>query len=526
MKQERPQSTLRRRILHQSIAAFLFFILMAPQAHAQTGAVVYLDSLRQVIRGFGAANIRPWRPDMTAGEIQTAFGTGPGQLGFSILRLRVPSATTEFALNLPTAQAAYNMGVTIMASPWSPPAAMKTSNNIVGGELYDTSYASYAAHLKSFVDYMAANGVPLYAVSVQNEPDITVTYESCDWTSAQMLKFVKEQGNAVATKLMAPESYNFNPTIANAILNDSAATANIDIIAGHIYGGGRTPYPLAAQKGKELWMTEYLINSPGSGANMDTSWQGAMATAVSIHDVMNAGMNAYIWWYIVRYYGPIADGERLDPKGSVTKKGYAMSQFARFIRPGYQRVLSWVPRGMVSMTAYKSNSKVIVVALNSDTSSVEQTVTLQNLAAPMSVSALTPYVTSATKNCEAGTSVAVSKDSFTATLDASSITTFVGDIVVGVEEEPSVPRTTELFQNYPNPFNPETAVSYQLSEATAVRMSIFDLLGREVDVLVDEVKGPGVHKVVWNASHVPSGMYFCRLLAGSYVGTRKMLLLR
>ena len=70
---------------------------------------VYLDNVHQIIRGFGAANILPWRPDMTADEINKAFGTGDGQIGFSLLRLRVPSDTAEFSLNVPTALAAHSM---------------------------------------------------------------------------------------------------------------------------------------------------------------------------------------------------------------------------------------------------------------------------------------------------------------------------------------------------------------------------------------------------------------------------------
>ena len=118
-----------------------------------------------------------------------------------------------------------------------PPAWMKSNNNIVGGRLNDTSYAGYATHLKAFADYMSSNGVPLRAISIQNEPDVNVNYESCDWTASEMLKFVKENAPAIGTDIIVPESYNFNHTISDAILNDPAAAANVSIIGGHIYGG-------------------------------------------------------------------------------------------------------------------------------------------------------------------------------------------------------------------------------------------------------------------------------------------------
>lgn len=527
LKRARQPKPCWRSIKGLVITLILSTLIPRFQLNAQTTEiVVHLDSLRQVIKGFGAANILLWRPEMTANEIQKAFGTGPGEIGFSLLRLRIPPDVGGFAINVANAQAAHAMGATIIASPWSPPASMKTINNTTGGRLREDSYAAYAAHLKSFVDFMASNGVPLYAVSVQNEPDIQVNYESCDWNATEMVKFIGQHGNSVGTKLIAPESFQFIPTIANAILNDSAATANVDIIGGHIYGGGRAPYPLAAEKGKELWMTEYLINSPGSGPDMDTSLKGAIATAASIHDVMNAGMNAYIWWYIVRYYGPIADGERGDAKGSVTKKGYVMSQYARFVRPGFVRVLVQVPRTPlpVYLTAYKSDTKVIMVVLNSGPSSIDQPIRIQNL--PGTITALTPYVTSKTKNCEPGAAITVTNGTFTATLADSSITTFVADIVSDVETGSAIPQTFELSQNHPNPFNPETEIQYQTPEASQVTLTVYDVLGREVATLVNEQLPAGMHRVTWNAGGFPSGMYLYRLTANGFVETKKMILLQ
>ena len=499
-------------------ALILQCMILLPQTHAQTNpAIVYLDSLRQVISGFGAANIVPWRPDMNADNILKAFGTGPGQIGFSLLRLRIPYQTSEFALNVPAAQAAYGIGVKVFASPWTPPAWMKTSNNIVGGRLYDTSYASYAAHLKSFVDFMSGNGVPLHAVSLQNEPDIQVTYESCDWNGAEFIKFLKEQGTNVGTKIIVPESFNFNHTMSDAILNDSSAASKVDIIGGHIYGGGLTAYPLVAAKGKEFWMTEHLV--------LDTTWTAVFGTGKEIYDCMNAGMNAYIWWYIVRFYGPIHEN------GYVTKRGYVMSQYSRFIRPGYHRVLTTIPRGKVFLTGYKSSSKLVIVALNTDTSKVAQTISLQNLWG--TAASVTPYVTSSTKDCQQGSVIPISDGSFTDTLDASSVTTFVANVVVGVKDVPDVPHSYMLSQNYPNPFNPVTVIRFELPVASRVSLTVTDLLGREVATLVRGELAAGYHQTEWNAQAVASGLYFYRLEVTAiqnpemvFVETRKMLLLR
>jgi glucuronoarabinoxylan endo-1,4-beta-xylanase len=81
-------------------------------------------------------------------------------------------------------------------------------------------------------------------------------------------------------------------------------------------------------------------------------------------------------------------------------------------------------------------------------------------------------------------------------------------------------------QNYPNPFNPTTVVSYQLPVAGNVKLSVYDLLGREVAVLANERKMPGTYEVTFDGSNLASGVYLYRLQSGSLVQTRKLLLLK
>jgi len=336
---------IKKSLLYKSktIAIIFFSITISyffTESHAQNSAIINFDSTHQIISGFGGANVIIFgRPNMTDSQIETAFGTGEGQLGFTILRLSIQTNSNQWSTNVNAARKAYDMGAKIIASPWSPPASMKSNSSTVGGELNESSYADYAAHLNAFADFMSNNDAPLYAISVQNEPDISVTYESCDWSPSQMLKFVKENGSSIGTRLMAPESFQFRRNMSDPLLNDSIAAANLDILAGHIYGGGLSNYPLAKEKGKEIWMTEYLINSGSTSStnptSVDTGLVGAMQTAKSIHDCMVANMSAYVWWYIVRFYGPIDDGTFNSANaGNITTKGYVMSQIARFVRPG------------------------------------------------------------------------------------------------------------------------------------------------------------------------------------------------
>jgi hypothetical protein len=89
-----------------------------------------------------------------------------------------------------------------------------------------------------------------------------------------------------------------------------------------------------------------------------------------------------------------------------------------------------------------------------------------------------------------------------------------------------MPVDYSLAQNYPNPFNPTTNISYSLKATGNVRLSVFDLLGREVATVVNGVQSVGEHQVSFNAANLGSGIYFYRLQAGNTVMTKKMMLLK
>jgi len=91
---------------------------------------------------------------------------------------------------------------------------------------------------------------------------------------------------------------------------------------------------------------------------------------------------------------------------------------------------------------------------------------------------------------------------------------------------PFAPRTYVLNQNYPNPFNPSTTITYELPKSSVVRLSVYDLLGREVSVLVNERRNAGSHEVNFDAAGLSSGTYIYRLQAGDFVQTRRLVLLK
>ena len=103
----------------------------------------------------------------------------------------------------------------------------------------------------------------------------------------------------------------------------------------------------------------------------------------------------------------------------------------------------------------------------------------------------------------------------------------LGNKVIGVENENNnLPVEYSLEQNYPNPFNPATKITYSVAASGFVSLKVYDIVGRETAVLVDEHKPAGTYSLKFDASKLSSGMYFYRLIAGGFIETRKMILLK
>ena len=92
--------------------------------------------------------------------------------------------------------------------------------------------------------------------------------------------------------------------------------------------------------------------------------------------------------------------------------------------------------------------------------------------------------------------------------------------------EENVPEEFSLYQNYPNPFNPETKIKYTMPSSSIVTLKVYDVLGNEITTLVNKEKQPGIYEVEFNASNFSSGIYIYRLQTGSFIETKKMMLLK
>lgn len=388
-------------------------------------ATINVSAQRQTIKGYGAMAHAAWIGDLTASQRETAFGTGEGRLGFSILRIPVGESSADFGRDLATAKRAVELGVTVFASPWNPPASMietfTRGSQTNAKRLRYSSYAAYAQHLNDFTTYMRNNGVPLYSISVQNEPDYA--HDWTWWTTTEMVRFLKENAGSISTRVMAPESFQYVKSVSDPILNDAAALANVDIIGAHLYGTSYSnfPYPLFKQKGagKELWMTE--VYYPNSNTNSGDAWPEALDVGEHIHRAMvDAEFQAYVWWYLRRSYGPMRED------GQISKRGAMMAHFARFVRPGYTRIDATAnPASNVYVSAYRGGNTVVIVAVNKNTSSVSQQFTLSGTTASGSVS---NWLTDGSRTVAPQNALTMSNGSLTVTLPARSIMTFVTSV--------------------------------------------------------------------------------------------------
>jgi hypothetical protein len=98
--------------------------------------------------------------------------------------------------------------------------------------------------------------------------------------------------------------------------------------------------------------------------------------------------------------------------------------------------------------------------------------------------------------------------------------------VSNINTNTEAPKDFNLYVNYPNPFNPSTTIKFDIPFGSFVKLTIYDILGKEVAVLVNNKLNPGQYNIIWNASGFNSGVYFYRISAGDYTSVKKMLLIK
>lgn len=417
----------------QAVAAFLSGSMLLSGAAAgfpyleasAADCVIDTSTTFQTIKGFGGINLREWTGyDLSDAEVQRAFGNGANELGMSILRIYVNDNSNQWNLAIPVAKKAQSLGATVFATPWNPPASMRSNGNGQprGGKyvLNNGAEPQYAKHLNDFIKYCEGQGVNLYSISVQNEPDWSGewTYWSPDRAANFIANYGKSVTNGTKAKLMSPESFSYSKDYYNAILNNSKAMANCDLFGTHFYGTQRNAmdFPALEKCGKDIWMTE--VYCPDSKVSCE-AYPQSLDQSENIHNGLVVGnMNAYVVWYIKRSYGP------LNEQGNISKRGYCLAQYSKWVRPGDVRIAATEqPASNILVSAFKNDqNQVTVVAINKGSGAVNQNF---SMGSGEKISGVDAYRTSANENIASVSVSSATESGFTASLPAKSVTTFV-----------------------------------------------------------------------------------------------------
>ncbi len=383
----------------------------------------------QIVDGFGEADV--WQGSSST-AMQTLLWDPVNGIGLNLLRVGIdgtsgsPNIMGAAGYADGTACVKFNgSACKVWAAPWSPPAGDKDNNNVNnGGHLNSSNYASWSKVLAGFPAFYKKNGgVDLYAISAQNEPDFTASYQSCLFNASQMVAWIDVLGPALAAlsppvKVLAAEPDNWGNIWGGdgygpAIIADSMANSFVGPMATHDYGGtsagtyGRPAPP--SNNTHHVWETEC---TPG-----DT---GPITIATMIYAAFSTGgVSGWHYWWT----------EALVPNpSSPPAQVYALGNFSKFVRPGYYRVdVSGAPKAsgttplVVAFTNLSDGTVSIVVVNGGGAANVSFFVA--GSAWPASV---TPYVTTTSSKLAAGSAISVSGGRFSASLAGQSVTTFVG----------------------------------------------------------------------------------------------------
>ena len=387
-------------------------------------------SLQQQITGFGVSSA--WAGSYNnSTDPQYLWSTTTGA-GLSLLRIR-------YGDGLAIAKAAVQAGVTVWMTPWgtgtngSPGGSdttSETANGCKSAVPVLTNPQDWANTLATYVQSAKSQGVPLYAVSAENEPDSCGINQTTSYSATQLATWIGSYlGPAMAplgVKVMGPETQNACgfTSYFSAIQSNTAAWSSVGVFASHEYGCGTLPTETSiASANKEYWETE-VDTGAASGDSPGDGIASALLTATTMHnDLTKANLNAWHYWWM---YCSNSSGCLYDTGTKVwTKRLWAMGNFSRFVRPGWKRVATsgTSPSGvLVSAYINPANNALSIVAINSNTSSKSVSFYISGNA-PCS---LTPYETSASQSLGQESAVTVAQSRVTVTLSAQSVTTFVG----------------------------------------------------------------------------------------------------
>src|SRR5574344_89391 len=355
----------------------------------------------QHITGFGAAAMGDLMAPIQDTTIIAKLYGADSPVGLNIMRVEISpnlvgDVTTPWDTPydwhgyLNAVKCAKHRGAIIFGTPWSPPAAFKTNSSAsgedsdgVGGRLKTDKYKNFFPWLNSFCAYMKNNDAAVDIVAIQNEPDWKVSYSGCLYTPTEMHDLVAQYGSRLTgAKLMGGESFWYNPTYTDSLLNDTATRKYISYIGGHFYGNGVKYAPKAAatavKYGVEAWETEHFIDPRNDDALGDNKvfdspiWSEQIMFAEEVNDALLGNLSAYVYWYMRANHAFLGDGKTVasgsgNENMCVTKRGYVMSHFAKNVTGSTRLGATISASAVMETSAYIKGDSLIVMIINTNT---------------------------------------------------------------------------------------------------------------------------------------------------------------
>lgn len=398
-------------------------------------------------------------------------------------------------------QTAKSYGVNqFYADAWSAPQFMKTNGSLLNGGYICGETGSgattcssgdwrqaYANYLTQYAkDYSSAN-VPLNYIGFVNEPDFTPNgYVGMllDTTNAgagnrgtlnsatpQAIDFIKNylgptlQAAGLSTKVACCDatSWDHAATYTNGILADATASSYLGLVTGHAYyasPNGVITSPITT-KGQHVWETEASTFDSFTTAWDDGSDASGFQWGQNLWNALtNANVNGYLYWWFAENNSSNSDNEAfININGSsftVAKRLSAFGQYSRFIHPGATRIGATSGDGNLKVTAVKnSDGSYAIVVLNANSSATSTSFTLQNL----SGATATPYLTNASNDIAQQSAIAISGGSFSATIPARSLVTYVISGSGNVTPTPTTGTTPTATPTNPPTPTPTTGIT-------------------------------------------------------------------
>jgi glucosylceramidase len=275
---------------------------------------------------------------------------------------------------------ALNPSIKILGSPWSAPVWMKTKSSFVGGSLKPEYYSAYANYFVKYIQAMKAEGIPIDAITPQNEPLHGGNNPSMVMQAAEQATFIKSHlgpafvGAGVTTKIIAYDHNADRPDYPLAILNDAAAKPFVDGSAFHLYGGSITALTEVhnAHPDKHVYFTEQWVGGPGNFSG-DLQWH---VENLVIGATRNWSRNVLEWNLAADPgYQPHTPGGCSSCLGALTigttvtrnVSYYIIAHGSKFVRPGSVRIGSNNAGSIVTVAFKNPAGKKVLIALNKGT---------------------------------------------------------------------------------------------------------------------------------------------------------------